>query len=556
MSAPSEKQNGKRARRDITEQTSSAEVNPAAIWKASKKPRIISKVHTTLQGISDPASKASRRNQASREEKAVMDDIASTQSPRPKQYPKIGKGMPTSEPRAATPEGKRIPSMNDMIKAIERDIRSVEIESREGEDVGEGPSTTEPALKSTRKIERVIVIEDSESEDEGSCGIENDEEGSVVVIKDTDDEEETNGSETESDKTDRDWTPEEETDTGSSDKYSVEEESLGYITSEDGSVVGGVVQQAILEASLEDLKIMDVDELKSMDRAKKRILLRHSELSTLRHFQLKGLVDEVDVGTVLLDRLDQELRRMGLNALSVLRMLELTEALITGSYTLPVLGFAHIIPNDLDIVTDQFSYKMVLSYLKKKGFTSLKQVYPQGGPGEEYARNLKEINLIFEVGNKRAHKINVIVSNGRAILPILQFHSTPVMNYIAHHGVVCLYDITLFQLGIVNYANRSARVERCIKKYQDRGFEMWDHFEEGHTCKIDGSCPQTIRSLFDRDVIHIRFPDYLDAAPEDLRKGEAELAVWRLANGEACNGETNEEVGFVLCDINVFMLRR
>lgn len=112
------------------------------------------------------------------------------------------------------------------------------------------------------------------------------------------------------------------------------------------------------------------------------------------------------------------------------------------------------IPNDLDLFATLDEYKMILTYLKKKGFTTSKQVYLQKGGGcqrRAYGNKLQGISLIFELQNKGSYKINVIVSTRQAILPILQFHSTHIMNYIAYHGLVCLYKITLHQLSIANY---------------------------------------------------------------------------------------------------------
>ncbi|KAJ2920786.1 hypothetical protein H1R20_g16308, partial [Candolleomyces eurysporus] len=166
-----------------------------------------------------------------------------------------------------------------------------------------------------------------------------------------------------------------------------------------------------------------------------------------------------------------------------------------------------LIPNNLDLFTSMDAYGMVLSYLKKKGYAQCKQIYPRGTHLPEYGSNLRDISLIFELINKKAYKINVIVSKGQPLLPILHFHSTPVMNYIAYHGLVCLYDIMVYQLGIANYMESIPDcVKACFAKYQERGFEIWEHFKEEHICKIDSCCPQTIRS------------------PE-LRKNKAKLAL-------------------------------
>ncbi|KAJ2924230.1 hypothetical protein H1R20_g12864, partial [Candolleomyces eurysporus] len=506
-------QHAKRPRRSGGSATE--ELSPTAAWRESKRPRILSKVHTTLQGIRDPTITSARRNELSREEKAVLDELATPLSPQSRKYAGIGKGMPSQpmEPRAL--EFERIPTVSHIIKALNEEIILSDTDDEE------------------------------DTKDEAPC------------LPSTSGTTESQPTHEDGDKEDSDWTTDEdESGTGSSDLYSVVPESLGYITSEDGSMLGDVVNEAILEASLEDLKITDYKDLLSMDRTRKRHLLQNTDLAILRQLQLKKLIDEVDIGTVLLDRLDQDLRRLMLNATSVLRMMELTDTIISGSFIHPVIGRGTLVPNDLDIFTTDRTFGAVLSYFKKKGYGNCQEVYPRASEHPPYRSNLQDINFIFELTNKKAYKINVIVSKGRPLLPILQFHSTPVMNYIAHHGLVSLYDITLYHLGINNYVNPPARVQECIVKYERRGFEMWDRFEEEHTCKIDGCCPQTIRSLFDRDVVHFRFPELSDIPHAVLRKSEAEIAVWRLATGMMCKATTNDDAGFVICDANYTVLRR
>ncbi|KAJ2934235.1 hypothetical protein H1R20_g2859, partial [Candolleomyces eurysporus] len=518
-------QKGKRPRRSEGSTSGELELSPASAWKASKRPRIVSKIHATLQGVCNPGIKSARRNELSREEKEVLNELAMEVSPRRKKYPGIGMGRPSCPPEASgsriqTAVFERTPTVSHIIESLMNDFSDTDEEdSNQDNQGGAGTSSTE-AGNFVRAAAKQIGNEDDEDDDS-------------------------------------DWSTDDGTsDTGSSDLYSVVDESLGYVTSEDGSLLGEVVNQAILEASLEDLKVVDVSELESMDRAKKRLLLRESDLAYLRRLQLKRLVDEVDIGSVLLDRLDQELRRTGLNATSVLRMMELTDTVISGSFVFPVLRRGTVNPNDLDFFTSIDSHLVVLSYLKKKGYNDRKQLYPQNSWRPGYGSNLQDIKYIFELKNRKAYKINVIVSKGRAILPIMQFHSTPVMNYIAYHGVVCLYDITLYQLGITNYVDMPTRVVACMNKYEARGFEIWGSFEEEHSCKIDGCCPQTIRTLFDRDVVHVRFPDYIDVSQVELRKNEAKIAVWRLATGVACKAPTNDNVGFVVCDSMLTVLRR
>ncbi|KAJ2918796.1 hypothetical protein MD484_g1633, partial [Candolleomyces efflorescens] len=492
----------------------------------------------------------SRTPKEERKEREWLEEVLSPR-PSPKTNSYAGLGLATKLTIYLGLDPHRIPTVSHLIRRLEQcaylackeetkadeTVTGIEIPDTDEEDngerdKGEGPSNIGGLLAITteREAEKEIV---EKGTNEGSRA------GEIGPRKEDSEQD-----------SDTSWEPDtSEPATGSSDLLSVEEESLGYVTSEDGSIIGEVVDQAIIEASLEGLNITDDRDLQQMDRAKKRILLRNTDYADLRRLQRRRLIDETDVGVVLLDRLDQDLRRIGLNATSVLRLQELTGTLISGSFVLPVLARGILIPNDLDFYASLQSYKSVLSYLKKKGYTECDQIFPKQGWRQGYGTGLQDVSIIFELRNKKAYKINVIVSVGRPILPILQFHSTPVMNYIAHHGVVCLYDITVYNFGVANYMDRlPSRIVKCFEKYRQRGIEITGKLEEDHICKVDACCAQTVRSLFDRDVIHVRFPDFMDVASATHRKNEADIAIWRLATAAACNAVTVDDVGFVMCD--------
>ncbi|KAJ2926668.1 hypothetical protein H1R20_g10436, partial [Candolleomyces eurysporus] len=438
-------QYGKRPRRSGGSAT--GELSPTAAWRESKRPRILSKVHTTLQGVSDPTVKSACRNKLSREEKAVLEELATALSPRGSRYPNIGKGMPSQPFEPPTLVFERVPTVSHIIEALNKEIM---VPDTDDEDDIQGEVLCLPSTSNTGHTKKAsnkeIMMPDTDDED----NIQDD----VPCLPSTSDTGDDQPFYESDDEDDSDCTTDDDVSgTGSSDLYSVVTESLGYITSEDGSLLGDVVNDAILEASLEDLKITDYNDLLSMDRTMKRNLLQNVDLAILRRLRLKKLIDEIDISTVLLDRLDQDLRRLTLNATSVLRMMELTDTVISGSFVHPVISRGTLVPNDLDLFTTLRTFGMVLSYFRKKGYADCKEVYPQGSRRPAYRSNLKDISFIFELRNKKAYKINVIVSKGRPLLPILQFHSTPVMNYIAYHGLVCLYDITIYQLGINNYVD-------------------------------------------------------------------------------------------------------
>ncbi|KAJ2912589.1 hypothetical protein MD484_g7830, partial [Candolleomyces efflorescens] len=565
-STPNATTSNKRPRRSLSSANHGGTMSPGGVINASKRPRIILKVHSTLQAKSNGPTADPSRKQLPREEQELLREVDLAKSPRPGSYAGIGKGLPSKCAKPQPIKYDRLPTVSHLIKRLEEMDRMDREEytvsdSEEEEPVVLASTGSEPNPDGAEAPVPMAAPEEQGAENkpaDAKEAVDSSDDSSDMYARDDNESPESSEEGGKNDDVDEcegssddesDWIDEATTAEGSSDLYTVEDESLGYITSEDECSLTEVVQQAVVEATLEGLGAEDPD-LPTADRARKRIILRNTSLRELRRLERKRMVDETDIGTVVLDRLDQDLQRIGMNATSLLRLMEVTDTIASGSFLLPLMDRKFCIPNDLDLYAGLDSYEMVLSYLKKKGFSDLKRIYPNGRRVATYGCNLRDVSFIYELRNKKTYKVNVIVSRGRPILPIFQFHSTPVMNYLSFHGLVCLYDITLYKLGVANYPAEDApkRVQTCYAKYKDRGFQIWGHLEEEHTCKLDACCPQTIRSLFDKDVLHIRFPDHLETSPTELRRNEAKIAIWRLSTGAACNAMTEDTAGFAICD--------
>ncbi|RXW20831.1 hypothetical protein EST38_g5012 [Candolleomyces aberdarensis] len=268
--------------------------------------------------------------------------------------------------------------------------------------------------------------------------------------------------------------------------------------------------------------------------------------SLLEMYQLhvQGAISESEAATALLCRLDRKLRQWGLKGKSLLRLLRGTQSLISGSFVLLILNEESTFePGDIDIYTIEDYYLLVIDYFKAKGYVKVHKVSPG------YRASMEAISKIFELRDRAGRKINIIVSTGMAVLPILHFHSTIVMNYISHHGLVCLYETTMHHIGLINFNKPIPKsIMKCVEKYIDRGYQMWMRLEDTHECGEDPCCPQTIRSLLDNHVMHIRFDGYQDKEVRELRRMDANHAVWRLATGFACFKKTWDQTGFVACN--------
>jgi hypothetical protein len=131
-----------------------------------------------------------------------------------------------------------------------------------------------------------------------------------------------------------------------------------------------------------------------------------------------------------------------------------------------------------------------------------------------------------------------------ALVPIVAFHSTPVMNFVAYFGIVSLYgDLTSRGLGWVNRYPQSADGKLMWyykndhiwrEKYEKRGYELWTGSDipgaGGHLCGVDDACTLTVRNLFDSGVVVTKFERYQSEDTTTLLKTLEPTFVWRLRN--------------------------
>ncbi|KAH6883624.1 hypothetical protein BKA70DRAFT_1125865 [Coprinopsis sp. MPI-PUGE-AT-0042] len=133
-----------------------------------------------------------------------------------------------------------------------------------------------------------------------------------------------------------------------------------------------------------------------------------------------------------------------------------------------------------------------------------------------------------------------------ALVPIVAFHSTPVMNFIAYFGIVSLYgNLTSRGVGWINRYPKSADGRHLwyhknddvwLEKYEKRGYTLWTGSDipgatpGGHRCGLDEACTLTLRNLFDDGVIVTKFEDYQSEDPITLLKTLEPSFVWQLRN--------------------------
>lgn len=191
------------------------------------------------------------------------------------------------------------------------------------------------------------------------------------------------------------------------------------------------------------------------------------------------------------------------------QLLTRTRSVISGSTVLLALLPWNFDPGDIDIYTPRTQARKVIRTLRHRfGFVL--------DPTTVHYLDMAGVHCVYYL-HKGSVKINVIESlTESAIAPLFFFHSTAVMNFMDEFGVYCAYPRLTFQhRSLLNSQtnNRSdlsvTAIEKCIIKYQDRGFEFsaditdWvDHTR--HICESDPYCPLTVRVVHDRGSFYHR----------------------------------------------------
>ncbi|KAJ7205103.1 hypothetical protein C8J57DRAFT_1026882, partial [Mycena rebaudengoi] len=183
-----------------------------------------------------------------------------------------------------------------------------------------------------------------------------------------------------------------------------------------------------------------------------------------------------------------------------------TRSVISGSTPVTIICGGTFVPADLDIYVPASQEETLLVLLEEHfGYRD-----PAHYPVADYEDNqaVESTRRLHNLHQDRT--INLMTCIGEsAIEPIFYFHSTLVMNFISCHGLYCAYPLlTTAHTGIPSTANGGARpsvaaVAKCLEKYALRGFRFGANVSEcindapPHICYADGSCPRTIRTLYD-----------------------------------------------------------
>lgn len=137
-------------------------------------------------------------------------------------------------------------------------------------------------------------------------------------------------------------------------------------------------------------------------------------------------------------------------------------------------------PGDLDFFVPQAGADVLTIYVVAAGYDlTFKPPPPDTYEADDWDNGYcqyKVLDLYHKDSTPRL-RVNIVVPYEPNVLDaIMNFHSTVVINYIAHYGHVCLYpEWTNASLGAIR-KDWDCNIE-CVEKYRSRGYDILESLE-------------------------------------------------------------------------------
>ncbi|KAG1894175.1 uncharacterized protein F5891DRAFT_985289 [Suillus fuscotomentosus] len=286
-----------------------------------------------------------------------------------------------------------------------------------------------------------------------------------------------------------------------------------------------------------------------------RIILEHLGLSDLitlaetRNENKEGIKDYIAKRRVKLFRSFVD------DVDGLLSMMEDTGSVVSGSSALSLIRpeAEELRARDMDVYVTEAFEEEVLKHLKEKeGYAGAGDVVLK----QEY--NDSAMAKIFKL-EKGEKKVDVIVTHWTAaVVPILQFHMTSVMNYITADSLVCLYPRwTTEKKGFINprlYLEGKSTLHTVegLMKYVGRGFkiradplQLGEHNCEDNTDNQGGYCPHKLRSTVDDKVMQWNYSPTKTLGETTIVCQTMPVMVWCLGGYECAVGNKDETMSMM-----------
>ncbi|KAG1838187.1 hypothetical protein DFJ58DRAFT_668491 [Suillus subalutaceus] len=225
-------------------------------------------------------------------------------------------------------------------------------------------------------------------------------------------------------------------------------------------------------------------------------------------------------------------------------LLERTGTIISGSSALHLFQAksAAIALRDMDIYgTHEFEEEVLKHFKEKEGY----EVTLISERKTEYSSTIKKVYKM----QKEMQKVDLIITEwASAIVPILQYHSTAVMNYMTARTFVSLYPKwTNDMKSLVNprmYLGDTANIRTvtALMKYVRHGFRVTaEPFQLGiHDCLRSAYCPSTTRNTLDDNTLRWEFSKVKTVGNTTVACSDMAIVIWRLG-GDDCEEDGNND---------------
>ncbi|KAG1784384.1 uncharacterized protein HD556DRAFT_1451823 [Suillus plorans] len=197
---------------------------------------------------------------------------------------------------------------------------------------------------------------------------------------------------------------------------------------------------------------------------------------------------------------------------------------------------------DMDVyATIEFENIMMDHFKTTEGY----KVMNKSSRKNEYDSSV--VNEVYKL-EKGEKKVDIIFTDwASAIVPILQYHSTAVMNYIMARSLVSLYpQWTTEKKSLVNprlYFEDCTNIRsvRALMKYVRRGFHVTtEPFQLGtHDCQQSAYCPHATRNTLDRDTLRWIFRPVNTLGDIPVTCDDMAVIMWCLG-GQECKEDGDE----------------
>ncbi|KAG2032553.1 hypothetical protein BDR03DRAFT_985605 [Suillus americanus] len=139
---------------------------------------------------------------------------------------------------------------------------------------------------------------------------------------------------------------------------------------------------------------------------------------------------------------------------------------------------------------------------------------------------------------KETKKVDLIITKwASAIMPILQYHSTAVMNYMT----ACTF------LGESMHDATNIRTVEVLMKYVGHGFSITaEPFKLGiHNCLRSTYCPSTTRNTLDDETLQWGFKEIETVGNTTIACGDMALIIWHLGGNDCMEDGDNDSTTYI-----------